>query len=892
MTRWGVILISLVICAVPAGYAQTLQPTLNQTGAGTRFSEPFVRLAGHTPNEVQNGVAMRVSHYDPAQMLRLAVVLALPHPEEERQFLEEVQSKHSPLFHQFLSAEEWNARFAPTPEAEQAVVDWALSNGLTVTHRYGNRLAVDLEAPAGSIEKALDLTINRYQLPAEDDLEPRIAYSNDRNPALPASLSGLVDAVLGLNSIQVARPGGGSGRLTPQPDYVPGPAVKTLEAGHGDANPEAVRAAAAGLSAAGVATPKSGYWQPTDMWSSYAYDYQALMNQGHCCNPLNNPSTHTPRETTIAIAAFGDVSISDLSSFQSAFPYLAWNVQKIGIDGGYTCNNTAKAADDNCVEVSMDTEWSLAMANSEGSVASTAMVYVYEGSGYSNAVILDVYNHMLSDAHARVMSTSWGWAENTQLSSNPEMDTYNATMKSVDNVLASMAGQGWTLVAASGDNGATAGCGDALRVDFPASDPNVVGAGGTELNEGNTSSTYEVAWTGGTSAKSCSGNHGGSGGGASEYWTAPGYQNGLGFSKRAVPDLSLDTFYGHDVYFNGAWAYEGGTSVAAPMLAGFFAQENAYLLAIGNKCGSNGTSACAPLGNANYAIYEEGIRNNAGRSPFYDIVSGCNSNDITAEYSLTAFCAKKGYDQVTGWGSANMLQLAWAINWEVIPATGVPYVTFTGSLPATHKWYNTNQTVNWQINDYVPKGGTPGTGIAGETQGWDSLPAEPASEPHGGSGNLFYSGPQFVNDATGCLSLAAGGCGPGVSQGCHTVYVRGWNNQGLNTANISGFPEAYGPLCYDTVAPATTESQRTVGNSVQVTLTATDPGVSNGAGSGVANMYYSLDTTACTASAVTKCTTYSGTFTINKAGSHTLRYFSVDVAGNAESEHTLTLNVP
>jgi sugar lactone lactonase YvrE len=325
--------------------------------------------------------------------------------------------------------------------------------------------------------------------------------------------------------------------------------------------------------------------------------------------------------------------------------------------------------------------------------------------------------------------------------------------------------------------------------------------------------------------------------------------------------------------------------VAAPMMAGFFAQENAYLLAIGSKCGSGGTSACAPLGNANYAMYQEGQRKNAGRSPFYDIVSGCNSNDITALNKLTAFCAKAGYDQVTGWGSANMLQLAWAINWEVIPATGVPYVTFTGNLPATNKWYNTNQTVNWKINDYVPKGGTPGTGIAGETQGWDSLPAEPSSEAHGGSGNMFYSGPQFPNGASGCLAFEPNGCSGGVSQGCHTVYVRGWNNQGLSTAGLAGYPETYGPLCYDTVAPTISVANSSPAaasgwytQAVSVTLTAADPGGSNA--SGVAAVYYGVNNASCSTGNTGACSTYGSAIPINTQGTMTINAFAEDKAGN------------
>jgi hypothetical protein len=146
-----------------------------------------------------------------------------------------------------------------------------------------------------------------------------------------------------------------------------------------------------------------------------------------------------------------------------------------------------------------------------------------------------------------------------------------------------------------------------------------------------------------------------------------------------------------------------------------------------------------------------------------------------------------------------MLQMAWAINWELTAATGIPSIGFTG--PATHTWYNSNQTVSWKVVDYNGGGSAPATGIAGETQGWDSIPADPGSEPHGGSGNSFYSGPQFTNDSTGCLAFEPNGCSGGVSQGCHTVHVEGWNNQGLSTGDAT-----YGPLCYDTVKPTVSAS--------------------------------------------------------------------------------------
>ena len=82
-----------------------------------------------------------------------------------------------------------------------------------------------------------------------------------------------------------------------------------------------------------------------------------------------------------------------------------------------------------------------------------------------------------------------------------------------------MAGQGWSLVAASGDRGAYDDCSH-LSVSFPASDPNVVGAGGTELSlSSGPVFNSEVAWSGGPDG--CGSNDGGSGGGCSSVFTAP-----------------------------------------------------------------------------------------------------------------------------------------------------------------------------------------------------------------------------------------------------------------------------------------------------------------------------------------------------------------------------------
>jgi hypothetical protein len=829
-------------------------------------------LAGsQTPLSVLDGTAGLVGHYSSTRMLRLVFGLQPPHMAEEEQFLKDLHTKGSPEFQHFLTAEEWNARFAPSARDERAVVDWAQSQGLTVTHRYPNRLLVDIEGTVSTIERTLNVTINNYQLGT------RSFFSNDRDPAIPAELSGIVQSVQGLNNLQRMHP---AYRMLAEPtslDYVPGPVVAAGPSSHGDADRKQLPAGLKG-SRQGTNVPNitSGSYDPSDIYSSEAYDFNALYNQGHCCNPFGNPSG-SPPETSIAIAAFGDLDYNDIGGFHNQYPYLAYNVQKIYIDGQPPCGG---ASQPNCLEVTMDTEYSLAMANSFGSYLDTAKIWVYEGGNFNNSTFTDMYNQMVTDGHARVFSTSWSCTEFYGCDSG--------TMDSRHNIFNQMVGQGWTLVAASGDRGSADDCNfnnpAHEGVAFPGSDPDVISAGGTLLSLfGDSTYSSEVAWSGGTATLSCARNHGGSGGGVSAYYAAPSYQTNLvgGSTNRSVPDISLNAAAGQNIYFGGSLFGSGGTSIVAPELAGFFAQENAYLLTLGSICGGSGTSTCAPMGNANYYIYQEGINAPyAQHYPFYDITSGCNSNDVTAADNLGYFCAGTGWDNVTGWGSANMLQLAWAINTYLAFDGGRPTVTFSG--PATSHWYNADQTVSWTVAD-TTAGTYPANGVAGFSQAWDADPGDVYSEATPGSGNSFYSGPQFANATAGWLNLAGAG-----SQGCHSANVYAWDNAGLGS-----FDQAYGPLCYDTIPPTTTAFLSPLANgfgwehsNTQVILSATDPGAGS-TGSGVAATYYLVDANFC----FIFCPVYSGPISITSEGKHTVHVWSKDVAGNFESSHNIAVNV-
>jgi Pro-kumamolisin, activation domain/Bacterial Ig-like domain (group 3) len=819
-----------------------------------------------TPAAVTQGAARLVSHYTPTEKLRFTIALKPPNVAAEEEFIDELSTKDSPNFHKFLTAGEWNARFAPSAADEQAVVDWAAANGLTVTGRYPHRLSISLEGTTDRIESAFGVRMNNYQLGALS------FYSNDRDPVIPPHLSHVIQSVMGLNSKTQLQPRITHQRVSnEQPRYVPGPAF--AEAGHashdGDRSkvPAALKASLAAKENAALASPQpdftNGQLDPTDLYSREAYNWEALNRQGHCCNP--NHLSDSPPEASIAIATAYAIDPNDITGFHNTYPYLADHWNTYNVDGTPSCpsNNTE------CnIETTLDFEWATAMANSFGAAADTAHVHIYQGANPNFSTFTDVLSRILSDNKVRVVSMSWGCAESECWD--------GGDMNALHNVFNAMVGQGYSIVIASGDNGATASdgggrdCAHHLAVDYPGSDPNVVSAGGTQIGllQGDTFSS-EVAWQGDTFTGACSENLGGSGGGVSAVWGVPSYQSGMGFGSRAVPDISLNAITFQNMFYKGSLQGSGGTSIVAPELAGFFAQENAYLLAIGIGCGADHTHTCAPIGLPHPALYTLGkFPLFAPHYPYYDITSGCNSNDVTAAFTTGFYCAQGGYDLVTGWGSFNALQLAWGINSFFAGDFIAPNVNFFTFGANPNVWYNTDQTIAWTVTD-VGHDLFLANGVAGFSSAWDTVPLDITDR---GLGVISQNnGPQFPGSTAGSLSLSSAG------QGCHQANVRAWDNGGTTTNWQSD------SFCFDSVPPLTianltgTRSAGIFTSNVTVTLSATD------ASSGVAGMFYSLDGGASV--------TYSAPFTISATGTHTLRYFSKDLAGNVDATHSTTFAV-
>ena len=246
----------------------------------------------------------------------------------------------------------------------------------------------------------------------------------------------------------------------------------------------------------------------------------------------------------------------DLSTFFAQFGITrSGTLQVKNIDGGSSQNDQSGQ-----LESTLDVE-------TMGALAPGANIIYYATPDLSAQSLLDAYNSVLSDGAAQVVDLSYGGCE-------------ASVERSGDNALfAQAAAQGIAFVAAAGDWGDE--CFDVLGnhfgVNYPASDPNVIGVGGTETAAnscGNGTIASQVAFndrcrTGGAQEAT--------GGGVSSMFTLPSYQAGLGASVayRNVPDVAMPAA-GAATYLNGSWTLISGTSWGAPQIAAMVAELYQY----------------------------------------------------------------------------------------------------------------------------------------------------------------------------------------------------------------------------------------------------------------------------------------------------------------------------
>jgi subtilase family serine protease len=517
------------------------------------------RLHGHLPEAVARFHLQPTGRLSATQHLNLAIGLPLRNQEALNHLLQQLYDPASPNFRQYLTPEQFTEMFGPTEQDYQAVIDFAKTNGLTVTGTFPNRTVVDVSGPVANIEKAFHVTMRTYRHPRET----RDFYAPDAEPSLDLPVAIL--HVSGLNNYSLKRP-----------------ANLTIKAVDPNVNPSP-----------NSGSGPSGSYRGNDFRAAYVPEVTT--------NQLSGATQ------SIALVEFDGYYSNDIALYESQAGLPSVTLTNILIDG---FSGTPSGNVNNVTEVSLDIEMVISMA------PGVSKVIVYEAP--LNSAWVDILSRIANDNLARQISCSWGGG-------GPDPSSETAFKQ--------MAAQGQSFFNASGDSDAFTG-----SVPFPSDSTNITQVGGTTLSTTGPGGAWESEtvwnWGGGT----------GSSGGVSTFYAIPGWQQGINMTTnkgstamRNIPDVALTADNIYVIFNNGQTSSGiGGTSVAAPLWAGFTVLMN-----------QQAANANRPsVGFINPAIYAIGKGTNYA-ADFHDIVDG----DNIWSGSPTQFYAASGYDLCTGWGT-------------------------------------------------------------------------------------------------------------------------------------------------------------------------------------------------------------------------------------------------
>ncbi|HEY4442474.1 MAG TPA: protease pro-enzyme activation domain-containing protein [Candidatus Elarobacter sp.] len=485
---------------------------------------------------------------------------------------------------QTISPSQFDAQFGPTSSEVQQVVSYLTGQGFTNVTTSAQ--LVSANGTAATVAKAFNTSLEAYTLNGQS------VYVNTQPAFVPASLGGIVSAVLGLNNaakMSVTPKRTTPGAISCFPQTLPnGSCIPVFDAG----------------------------------------SVQKFYDAG---------GTAAATGTTIAVIAEGNVSgtVSDLryAETQQGLPQVPVSVVTVGLPSA----DTAGAA-----------EWDLDTQSSTGMAGNVKMLYIYATTSLTDSDIANNYSHWVGAHVAQLGNSSFGECEYQAF--------LDGSMKVDDHLFMQGAAQGQTMFVSTGDTGSSCalaptngapGSGPPM-VEYPAASSYAVGVGGTTVvANGDASYSGEAAWNAGGGGLSQFEN--------STSWqqaTIPTSTGAAATNLRGLPDIAMAAdanagaynVYGQNIPGVGACPSGcgiGGTSEASPLAMGSYAR----LL-----------TAHPTLGFAAPQFYQNFLENQNSTSTvngppptqtlggYHDIITGANG----------AYTALPGYDYTTGLGTLDI----------------------------------------------------------------------------------------------------------------------------------------------------------------------------------------------------------------------------------------------
>jgi xanthomonalisin len=561
-----------------------------------------------------------VTPLENTKALQVAVSLNLRNAAQLQAFIKSVNTPGDATYGKFLTPAQFKATYSPTDAQVQAVVAHLQQSGFRNVTVSANNTLVFADGNPATVATAFNTTMKTYTHGGKQ------RFGNDGDVMVPQALSGIVGSVMGLQNVSQKH---------------------TLS--HLGAKVDAQ--AAVGTQASGGSTVTH---PPTD--------FPGIYDAG---------STPAAFNTTVGIITWGDLSQtqSDLALMTSAAAMSPVNVKVVPVTFG--------SAVDFSDDPDSDTEWNLDSQSITGTSGGVKQLIFYTAANgkdgpadeeLTDAVITAAYNQAVVDNLAKVINVSLGEDETGS--------NQSGTQQADDAVFAQAASQGQTFSVASGDQGVYLTTGgdfetnagvvlpapfslSSYSVSEPATSPNVIAVGGTEVSTNGIAWVGEVAWNDGI-ADAGDGNNRiwATGGGKSLFESAPAWQQtALGATTRSVPDVAYDasSVTGAQIFIGGQRYSVGGTSLASPIFVGVFARIQTY--------------ANNSIGFPASFMYRDFPNNPA---VLHDVTSG--NNGVSYQGTTYGYNAATGWDYTTGFGSLDISKFnALAYTWgNLTPPTTAP----------------------------------------------------------------------------------------------------------------------------------------------------------------------------------------------------------------------------
>ncbi len=340
------------------------------------------------------------------------------------------QNPASPLFHKWLTPEQFGARFGMAQADLDKVEQWLQQQGFTIDEMGRARGFIRFTGTVNQVELAFQTQMHYYKTgDGVQHMAPATALY------LPSAIAPTVESIHDLVD------------LRPRSSHVP---------------------------ASRPAHPQYTFWGTNSQGNS---EQVVLFAPGdikvaYDINPLITDNYNGAGQT-IAVMGQSEISATDITNFQDAAGLTEKAPSMILVPG--TGSAAFVAGDEG--ESDLDVEWS-------GGIAPGATIdFVYTGSTSQNGVF-DSLAYAVDSKLGDIITVSYGSCE-----TDVQQNAFNQ-----DSIYQEAQAQGQTIIAASGDNGSTACLGDtdltttqqlALAVSYPASSEYVTGVGGTEISSVN-----------------------------------------------------------------------------------------------------------------------------------------------------------------------------------------------------------------------------------------------------------------------------------------------------------------------------------------------------------------------------------------------------------------------